>query len=191
MGLLCLLRRVPDLAAAGLEIQPDLARLARENAALNGFSIEVTEGDVADPPAALRQMRFNHVIANPPYNRAENGIPPAHENRRLAETESVPLASWTQFAARRLQPGGTMVMILPAARMPDFLAELPSSVGGVLAKPVRPRAGRDANRVLLKARKGSRAAFRLTADFILHTGGGNDFSADASSVLRGGHAIVF
>ena len=191
VALLCLSRRVPGLSAAGLEIQPELARLARENAALNGFEIDVTVGNVADAPAPLRQMRFNHVIANPPYHKLGSGLPPDNENRRLAETEYVPLACWTRFAARRLRPGGTMLMILPPARLSDFLSELPPSVGGVQVKPVRPRANSDANRVLLKARKGSSAAFRLAADFILHAGEGNDFSADANSVLREGRELVF
>ncbi len=191
VALLCLLSRVPDLTAAGLEIQPELARLARENAALNGFRIDVTEGDVAAAPAPLRQTRFDHVIANPPYNRPGTGFLPADKSRRLADTETVPLTCWIEFASRRLRPGGTMAMILPPARFPDFFAGLPSGVGGVQAKPVRPRAGGDANRVLLLARKGSRAAFRLAADFILHPSEGSDFTAAAGSVLREGRALAF
>ena len=63
---LCLGRRVPGLALAGIERQGDYAVLARENAAANGIAFEVVEGDLARMPASLRARSFDHVIANPP-----------------------------------------------------------------------------------------------------------------------------
>lgn len=64
---LCLGWRVPGLRLAGLESQPAYADLARRNAAANGIAMQVLTGDVVRPPAELRAMAFDHVIANPPY----------------------------------------------------------------------------------------------------------------------------
>src|SRR5574343_1545621 len=43
---LCLAARVPDLALAGLELQPEYADLARRNAARNGVAMQVECGDL-------------------------------------------------------------------------------------------------------------------------------------------------
>ena len=44
---LCLGKRVPDLHLTGLEIQPQLALLARQNAQSNNVTMDVFTGDLA------------------------------------------------------------------------------------------------------------------------------------------------
>ncbi len=46
VGVLALGRRVAGLDLTGLEIQPDYAEMARENAAYNGLSLTVVTGDL-------------------------------------------------------------------------------------------------------------------------------------------------
>ena len=64
---LCLARRLAHTQVYALELQPDYAALAQRNAQENGLPITVYQGDLVQMPAPLRQMRFDHVIANPPY----------------------------------------------------------------------------------------------------------------------------
>ena len=57
--------------------------------------------------------------------------------------------------------------------------------------PLEPRAGRAPPRVILQARKGGRAAFRLLAPFTLHEGPSHDgdresYTQAANDVLRNG-----
>ncbi len=54
------------LALSGLERQSAYVALARENAGRNAITLSVIEGDLAQMPSALRQITFDHVIANPP-----------------------------------------------------------------------------------------------------------------------------
>ena len=75
---LCLLARVPGCVVCGIELQPSLAGLARRNATLNGMAVEVIEGDLLDPPTALRARQFAHVITNPPYAKVGSGTVPAY-----------------------------------------------------------------------------------------------------------------
>ncbi|TAN58842.1 MAG: methyltransferase domain-containing protein, partial [Magnetospirillum sp.] len=58
---LCLLARLPEIEVTGLEIQPELARLARENAEANGMggAYRVVEGSVLDPPLLIRGRGFD------------------------------------------------------------------------------------------------------------------------------------
>ena len=189
---LCLAARVPGLALAGLEVQAGYAALARANALRNGIAFEVHEGDIAAEPPALRRG-FDHVIANPPYYAA-GGTPAADEGRDLALREAMPLRLWTECARRRLVPGGWLTLILGADRLGAALAALDGRMGSVAILPLCPREGRAAVRVLIRARKGGRAALRLLSPMVLHAGvthagDRDDNSPEAQAVLRESAAI--
>lgn len=185
---LCLAARVPGLALAGLELQPDYAALARANAARNGIALEVAEGDVAAMPAALRARVFDHVLTNPPYYGA-NGPAAADAGRDRALREALPLGDWIAAGLRRLRPGGRITVIQSADRLADLLAALSTGAGSVAVLPVAPREGRPARRVIVAARKGGRGALRLLPPLVLHAapahaGDGEDFTETARAVLR-------
>lgn len=191
---LCLGRRVPGLRVAGLELQPAYAALARRNAAANGQDLELHEGDLVALPAGLRGRSFDHVIANPPYFPAGAGTPAADVGRETAQREATPLDLWLGVALRRLRPGGWLTVIQAADRLPGLLTGLGAGAGSVTVLPIASRAGREANRVILRARKGGRGAFRLAAPFVLHDGAahlrdGDDHSAAARAILRDGGAL--
>jgi tRNA1(Val) A37 N6-methylase TrmN6 len=191
---LCLGARVPGLALTGLELQPAYAALARQNAAANGLSIEVIEGDVAAPPAALAGRAFDHVLMNPPYFDRAGGTAAADPGREAALGEAAPLGSWVATAARRLRPGGTLTAIQRAARLPDLVAACAGRLGSLLVLPVAPRDGREAKLVILAARKGGRAAFRLLSPLVLHAGDRHEADADSyrpevRAILRDGAAL--
>ncbi|WEF23830.1 methyltransferase [Paracoccus sp. S3-43] len=186
---LCLGWRVADLRLAGLERQPDYADLARRNAAGNGIAMQVLTGDVARPPAELRMMAFDHVIANPPYFL--DGTPAPDGGRALARREQTPLAAWIDTGLRRLRPGGVLTLIQRADRLDAMLAALSGRAGSVAILPVAGRAGRDAGRVILRAQKGGRGPLRLLAPFVMHRepahpGDREDLTPAASAVLREG-----
>ena len=188
---LCLAVRVPGLALTGVERQPDYADLARRNA---GAAMQVVTADLTALPADLRQLSFDHVIANPPYYSANGGTPAQDAGREKALREDTPLAQWIGIASRRLKPKGWLTMIHSADRVPDLLAELTPDFGAISLRPLVPRTGRAATRVLIRARKGARAPFCLLAPLVLHDGPAHvadrdDFSAPARAVLRDAAAI--
>ena len=100
---LCLLARVPGCAACGIELQPALAELARRNALLNGMAVEVVEGDLLEPPAALRGRQFAHVITNPPYAEAGGG-PVSPDPQRGRAHAGADIAAWIDACLKRLEP---------------------------------------------------------------------------------------
>ena len=193
VALLALGRRVPGVALAGLERQPEYADLARRNAAGNGLAAEIVTGDLAQMPQALRARVFDQVLANPPY------YPPAapaarDPGRAAALREETPLALWVDAGLKRLRCGGWLTLVHRAERLPDILVALDGRAGAVAVRPLAPRAGRAAGRVLVRARKGARAPFRLLAPLIMHAGDahladGDDFTEAAQCVLRDGAAL--
>lgn len=190
---LCLAARVPGVVLAGLELQPEYADLARRNAARNGVAMEVVEGDLTHMPRILRRD-FDQVIANPPWYPA-GGTPSPVGRRATAMQVGVPLAEWVATAARRLVPGGWLTMIAGTDSLPELLSALAPRLGSAAVLPLAPRAGRAAPRVILQARKGGRAPFRLLAPFVIHEGAAHDgdresYTADANAILRDGAALV-
>ncbi|MEX3017000.1 tRNA1(Val) (adenine(37)-N6)-methyltransferase [Gymnodinialimonas hymeniacidonis] len=185
---LCLAARVA-CHVTGVERQAFYADLARRN------GVDVVEADLTALPAELRQRSFDHVIANPPYLAAGAGTAAEDAGREGAFREETPLAEWCTVARARLKPGGWLTMIHLAERLPDVLAGL-DGFGSIAVLPLAAREGRDAGRVVLRARKGGRGAFRLCAPVLIHEGAthlrdGDDYSATARAVLRDGAALTF
>ena len=190
---LCLAARVPGLLHWGLELQGDYADLAQQNAAENNVALQVVTGDLTAIPDDLR-MGFNHVIANPPWY-ARGGSPSPVESRDKALRAELPLADWVAAASKRLDPGGWLTMILGADGLPEVLTALGSRMGSAAVLPLSAREGRPALRVILRARKGGRAAFRLLAPLVIHQGTAHDsdresYTIRANDILRSGAPLL-
>ncbi len=182
---LCLAARVPGLTLTGLELQPAYAALARRNAAENAIALAVIEADFTTSPL---KTAFDHIIANPPYY-PRTGSPSPTAARDTALRTQTPITDWIAFAARRLEPGGWLTLICGADSLPEVLAALPPKLGSATVLPLSPRETSPALRILLRARKGGRAAFRLLSPLILHQGTAHDtdrdsYTAKARAILR-------
>jgi tRNA1(Val) A37 N6-methylase TrmN6 len=189
---LCLGWRVNGLAITGLERNDDCAQLARENAASNDIAMQVVSGDLAALPPLLQGSSFDHVLMNPPYFLGVKLAPDT--GRADARTEATPLVTWVDAGLRRLKSDGWLTIIQRADRLDGLICALNGRAGSVTVLPIAARQGRDAGRVILCARKGSRGPFRLLAPFILHDAQGhqadaNDITLQARKVLRDGAPI--
>jgi tRNA1Val (adenine37-N6)-methyltransferase len=185
-GLLCLAARVGGISGVGIERDARLAALASENLAANGFSgITILESDIE---ALGSGERFQHAFANPPWHRAE-GTPPAHPARIRAKRGGERLARWVAALAAPVERGGTLTLVLPAARLTDaILAATEAGCGSLTLFPLWPRQGTAAKLVLVRAIRGGRGPLRLLAGLSLHGPDGR-FTAAAESVLRGGEPL--
>jgi tRNA1(Val) A37 N6-methylase TrmN6 len=192
-AILCLGARVPGLTLTGVELLPALADLARRN---GEGALDVVNADIADMPLHLRQRQFDQVLANPPYFDRAASIASDHDARESAHGERTPLAQWVKIAGKRLAPGGQAHFIHRAERLPELLGALPHDLGSVEILPIAAREGRLADRVILRARKNGRGAFRLHPPLIMHEGprhlrDGDSFVPRVHDVLRGGSALDF
>lgn len=192
-AILCLGSRVSGLSLTGVEVQPQLADLARRN---GGSKLDVVTADLADLPKDLRQHQFDHVLANPPYHDRGVSKPSADRAREAAHGEAVPLVRWVRVAAKRLAPKGQAHFIHRAERLPDLIRALPGDLGSVEVLPISARAGRAPDRIILRARKNGRGAFRLHAPLVMHEGArhradGDSFVPQIANVLRNGAALRF
>lgn len=191
---LCLARRVAGVAVTGLELQEDYAALARQNAAANALSLAVIRGDLSDLPAPLRAAQFDHVMTNPPFYPDGQATRPDSAAKSVAHVEGIALADWIALCLKRLRPKGSFTIIQTADRLQDILCALTGNIGAIRVQPLAPRAGRPAKRVIVQARKNSRAALQLLPPFHVHGGvahrqDGDDYSGAAREILRAGKAF--
>jgi tRNA1(Val) A37 N6-methylase TrmN6 len=189
---LCLAVRQPLCRVVGLEVQRDLARLAGDNAVLNGIEgrVSVIAGDLLRPPPRLSPGVFDHVMANPPFIERGRGTPARSAEKAAATVEGeATLADWVRFALAMVRDKGSVTFVHRADRIDVLLGQLGGRCGEVVVFPLWPAAGRDASRVLVRGRKQVGAPARLAAGLVLHEADGR-FTAAADAVLRGGEALL-
>jgi tRNA1(Val) A37 N6-methylase TrmN6 len=182
---LCLARRA-NCSVFGIEIDPELAILADENAAENELSARVRfiAGDALHLPAELRRA-FEHVMCNPPFHD-EDGQTSPDAGRALALQDRGTLGDWLTGGMKRVVSNGTFTTILRADRLNEALTALGER--GVSVFPLWPRSGEAAKRVLVRAVKGSRAPLAILPGLVLHEAGSN-YTPAANAILRDGGAL--
>ena len=192
---LALACRVEGLTVTLIELDPNLAALARENAARNSLSecVRVVCLDVAASVAQFADAGVapdstDHVLMNPPFNAPHNPSP--DQARRLAHAASPEtLARWIDTAARLLRPQGALTLIWRADGLADLVADLASGFGAIAIMPVYPKPGAAAIRVLASAVKHSSAPLSLLPGLVL-AGSDDKPSAQAEAILRNGAALA-
>lgn len=94
---------VPGARITLLDVNPAALRLAAVNARFSGVDVELVEGDRIDDVAGLIDL----AIANPPYIMDEGD----RTYRDGGDLYGARLSlDWTLAAARRLEPGGRMLL---------------------------------------------------------------------------------
>lgn len=183
-ALLCLAARLPEIRPTGIERDPAMAALARDNLALNGIEGAVLEADIAAVTG-----RFDQVMMNPPFLPAARGRGSPDAGRRAAGVEDGPdLAGWIAAAARLLAPRGFLTVVHRADRLDDLVAALLPRFRALAICPLWPRAGEPARRVLVRARLGGRSPLALLPGLVLHDAAGA-FTAGAEMILRDAAAL--
>jgi tRNA1(Val) A37 N6-methylase TrmN6 len=185
---LCVAHRLEGTRITGLEIEPALAALARRNAARNGMAerITVLAGDIAAPPAGLQGASFDHAFVNPPFLEEGAALAAADESLdRARRSEAGALKVWLDFCLDQVAEGGTVTIVQRAERLGAMLSVLEARAGAVHVLPLWPRRGVAAKRVVVCARKGSRAPLSLLPGLVLHEADGR-YTPEAEAILRQG-----
>ena len=189
---LCYATRGPGARVTGLELQPELATLAMENAARNGLADRVTffQGDLLDPPEGVAEASFDHIMSNPPYLPPDRGQAPPDPSKAAAMVEGeADLSAWIDFCIRMVKPKGCVTMVHRADRLDELMALLHGRAGGIVVVPLWPGGDRPAKRVILRARRDVRTPLRLTTGLTLHSELGG-YTEEALAILRDGASMA-
>jgi tRNA1(Val) A37 N6-methylase TrmN6 len=193
---LALAVRVPDVEVILVEIEPELTALALDNIGRNGLSqrVRAVTLDVTGPADqfsghGIPPGTADHVLMNPPFHDpARQNVSPDPDKRLAHAAPEGTLAAWTDAASRVLHSAGSLTLIWRADGLSDVLAALDGRFGGVAVLPVHGRAGQPAIRVLVSARKGSRAPLVLLPGLVLNDEDGKP-TVEAEAILRGAQPL--
>ena len=186
---LCLLARVDAIHVTGLELQPQLADLAQRHAAKNGLDgrYTVVQGCLTSRPAVLRGANFDHVITNPPWYEPGTIRPPRADSKAIGHLEGeADLAQWLRAAVKYVKPKGRLWLIHRADHLGRILSGLDGlKVGEIRVVPIWSKQGRAATRVVVTARKDSKAPMELLPGLLAH-GDDGSYTPQAEAILRDG-----
>jgi tRNA1(Val) A37 N6-methylase TrmN6 len=171
---LALARRAAGISLSLVEIDPELAELARANAAANAIAAETIVLDVTADAQAFAEHGLvpdgvDIVMMNPPFNDPvrHRGSPDQSRHTAHVATEET-LHAWVHAARRILRSNGVLTLIWRADGLAEVLAALSRGFGSLSILPVHGEAGRPAIRVLVRAVKGGRAPTRLLPGLMLN-----------------------
>lgn len=186
-GLLCLAARVPGVGGVGVELDPAMADLARQNVAANGYDgISIETADIG----AWRGGGFDHAFSNPPWHDPADTVPPGARRRLATHEGAVPLERWVAALRGALRPGGSLTVLVPARQAARAMAALQAEETGRLTLfPLWPKPGRDAKLALIRGYVAQRGPGRVAPGLALHDADGA-FTGPAQSLLRDGAALV-
>jgi tRNA1(Val) A37 N6-methylase TrmN6 len=171
---LALARRVSGVKLTLVEIDPQLAALARANAAANAVAAEAIVLDVTADAEVFADNGLppdcaDVVLMNPPFNDPARHRGSPDQARRTAHVASEQtLQAWAHAARRMLKSGGALTLIWRADGIADVLTALSRGFGSLAILPVHGEAGRPAIRVLVRAVKGGRAPTRILPGLMLN-----------------------
>ncbi|MDF2520674.1 MAG: yfiC [Clostridia bacterium] len=157
-------KRQPKSITA-LEIQPDMADMARRSVKYNKLeqSISILNMDLKEAPKALGKAIYDCVVTNPPYVKKESGINNPTENKAISRFEiACTLQDVLCSAKKLLRPGGKLFMVHRADRLVDIIFEMRSL--GIEPKRIRfvhSSVGKRPHLILIEGTRGGRPELKF------------------------------
>lgn len=156
----------------GVEIQDDIADMARRSVELNGLDekISVITGDIKDMPERLGAASFDVITVNPPYIAGPGGLKNPDMSLAIARHEiKCTLEDVVRVSEKLLKPGGRMYMVHRPERLSEIISALSAHrIEAKRLKFVHPFIDREANMVLIEAVRGAGRMTRVEKPLIIY-----------------------
>lgn len=179
--------RNPGVKIYGIEIQTELAEIARLNIAENNMEGQITircmdmkslKQDVTLGPVDL-------VVSNPPFRKVKSGRINPDQQRAIARHEiKTTLYDVVEAARCMLKTSGRFAMVYPAERMTDVLTQMRNS--GIEPKSIRMvHSGKatKAKMILVEGKKGGRSGLKIGSPLIIYRENGS-YSDEVESMCK-------
>lgn len=127
-----------DMTVDAVELQPDIADMARRSVSLNGLEarVRVHNLDMREAWRTLGAGRFSLAVCNPPYGRSGAALESERETLRLARHEGdLAPADVAAAAAKLLKNGGRFCAVFPAPRAYELMRAMDDA--GIAPKRVQ------------------------------------------------------
>ncbi|WP_336276369.1 tRNA1(Val) (adenine(37)-N6)-methyltransferase [Bartonella sp. CB178] len=135
--------------------------------------------------SGLLDNTFDFAIMNPPFNSSADRKTPDKQKFEAHVMPDAMFDNWLRSAAAIVKPGGYLGLIARPRSLTDILHALKGRFGNVCIIPVHARSETAAIRILLYAKRGSRAASSLLPPLIMHENNSQTFSPRIDAVNNG------
>lgn len=156
----------------GLEIQPDMAEMARRSVCLNHLEekVSIVTGDIKDASKRFGGAVFDVVTSNPPYMEDCHGLKNPEDAKAIARHEILcSLEDVIRETAVLLKPGGHFFMVHRPRRLVDILVCMREyKIEPKRIKMVHPYADEEANMVLVEGVRGGGRQMRVEKPLIVY-----------------------
>lgn len=186
---LCIAERFKHLSPqiTGIELQSELANLANLSAHANGFkNLNYINADIFN--SGLDFCSFNHVFSNPPYFTPNMPTSPLKGKATAHTFTSSNIEDWITICIKMLCPHGYFYMINRAEALKDIIKVTENRLGEICIFPVYSKKEQNAKRIIIRARKDSKAPLQIMPPLQVHDDNG-EYTAKAQEILRKGLAI--
>jgi tRNA1Val (adenine37-N6)-methyltransferase len=176
--------RDPQARFVGVELQPELAALARRNAVLNGMAerCEIVEGDLRR--RLVLGAGFDLAVCNPPFHAPNAGRRPRADRAIARQELSCTIADVAAAARRWLKPRGSLALVFPADRLNDLVGALVEvALRPRAIRPVHSLADEPARRVLMWASSGYKGGVTVEPPLVVHRPDRRTFTDEARGIL--------
>lgn len=144
-------------ASVGIEIQPEVAEMAKRSVALNNLQdkIEILNIDLKDATKFLEPYSFDCVISNPPYKLNNSGIINPNDQKAISRHEiKCNLEDVIMTASSLLKQYGRFYMVHRPDRLVDIICLLRKyKLEPKQIRFVHPKMGEKPNMVLIRSSK--------------------------------------
>ena len=163
----------------GLEIQEDMADMARRSVARNHLEdrVSILTADIANCPVELVPKGvFHHVVTNPPYQKKGSGIQNPTDSKAIARHEIFcTLEDVIALAARSLTEGGVFTMV----HRPDRLCDIMNVMRQYRIEPktlrmVHPTPDKAPSMLLIRGTKGGNPYMKVEAPLYIFDNTGSE-----------------
>jgi tRNA1Val (adenine37-N6)-methyltransferase len=182
-----LVYRHPGIKVYGIEVQRDLADIARLNVDENNMDdrVFIRCMDMKLLNHSITSGPVDLVVCNPPFRKASSGKINPDQQRAIARHEiKTTLQDVIKTAHNMLRTSGRFVIVYPAERMTDILSQMRAT--GIEPKWIRmihSNKNTHAKLILIEGKKGGRPGLKIRPALIIYRENGT-YSHEIEKMLN-------
>ena len=169
--------RMQNAHYTGLEIQAEMAKMARRSVELNGLNddIDIIEQDLKLVKERYDQGSFEVVVSNPPYMRNNSGFVNPDDSKAISRHEiAASLDDIITNAAYLLHENGRFYMVHRPFRLGEIISKMVSArLEPKRMRLVYPYVDKEPNMVLIEGIKGAGSEIKVESPLIVYEASGD------------------
>lgn len=168
--LLC--EKIKPNKIVSVEIQEDMCEMMERSVKLNKLEnkIEIINADIKELDEKLETNKYDAIITNPPYKKAESGIMNKKECEYISRHEVLcNLEDIIKVSYKLLKSGGSLYMVHRPERLADIMYYLRKyKIEPKLLRLIQPKESKEPNILLIKATKNAGQFLKIQKPMIVY-----------------------